>query len=128
MTFVQIAVKWNNCIRKCTMSKDKLVIDVYNDGKYKFIIKEDDWRIHVLRYGEPWMIIEEGHNAIALLMQEVEELREKVLQLSGGSKSEPKIVLKYGIIQNPSNGSLEGQWRVVKNDPKMSSLKGGDSK
>jgi len=49
---------------------EDLKVSVSN-GKYTFIQKTDDWRIHVLRYNEPWLIIEDGHKAILALMQAV---------------------------------------------------------
>lgn len=55
------------------MKQPYLTISV-SDGKYTFISYNDDWRIHCLRYGEPWMIFEEGHKAISGLMHMVEEL------------------------------------------------------
>lgn len=48
-----------------------------NGGKYTFYIPENDWRVHCLRYGEAWMIFEEGTNAIASLMREYNEECEK---------------------------------------------------
>lgn len=45
------------------------------DGKYTLRIPDGDWKIHVYRYGEPWLTIEAGHNAIADLMSEIEEWR-----------------------------------------------------
>lgn len=55
------------------------------DGKYEFIIPSDDWRVHVLRYGEPWIKIESGHNAVAALMSELIERTER----DGGSGKQP---------------------------------------
>ena len=37
-------------------------------AKYTFQQPEGDWRIHVLRYGNPWLVIESGHKAIAALL------------------------------------------------------------
>lgn len=51
-------------------------VTVY-DGKYTFVCPHGDWRIHVLRYDEPWLIIEEGHKAVLALMGELLEAREK---------------------------------------------------
>ena len=45
------------------------------DGKYTFKTVPDDYRIHVLRHGEPWIILDVGHKAILALMQEVEKNR-----------------------------------------------------
>lgn len=65
-------------------------IAVY-DGKYTFQKHEGDWRVHVLRHGEPWLVIEAGCNAVSQLMYECEELREK-LQAQPLSPSEQEIV------------------------------------
>lgn len=64
--------------------KEELRVKVY-DGKYEFVSPSDDWRIHILRYGEPWIILEEGHNAIWQLMFELDELRNE--------KSQKKILV-----------------------------------
>lgn len=53
-----------------------------NDDKYTFFLKESDWRIHVLRYGEPWLVFDRGTNAIFSLMAELEEAREKLSALA----------------------------------------------
>lgn len=45
------------------------------DGKYTFSVPDDDYRVHVERYGEPWVIIKDGHHAVAALVMELEELR-----------------------------------------------------
>ena len=52
-----------------------------SDGKYTFIMKEGDWKIHVNRYNEPWLVIEQGHKAISSLILRVIEL-EKALKTS----------------------------------------------
>lgn len=57
-------------------------IPVYN-GKYTFVKPDDDYRVHVLRYGEEWLTIESGSNAIVALLGEYEELKEKVKRLEG---------------------------------------------
>lgn len=46
------------------------------DGKYRFYLKPGDYRVHVDRHGEPWLSIEQGHKAVAALVDEVTELRE----------------------------------------------------
>ena len=51
-----------------------IVIHVDNK-KYTFIHKTGDYRIHILRYGDPWLVLEKGSNAIFSLMAEFEELR-----------------------------------------------------
>ena len=47
------------------------------DGKYTFREPIGDWRIHVLRHRDPWLIIEKGHRAIAALMAEHREALEE---------------------------------------------------
>lgn len=39
----------------------RLTID---NGKYTFILPEGDYRVHVLRHGEEWLVIEQGSKAI----------------------------------------------------------------
>lgn len=56
---------------------DPLSISVEN-GKYTFQTAKDDYRIHVLRYGEPWLVIDEGSKAVLALMQAVRALEEKL--------------------------------------------------
>lgn len=51
-------------------------------GKYTFEKHEGDWRIHVLRHDEPWLIIEKGHNAISSLMSELGEARGALYEAS----------------------------------------------
>lgn len=45
-----------------------------DDGKYTFLIPDGDCRVHILRHGLPWLIIEQGCSAIQSLIQEVERL------------------------------------------------------
>lgn len=45
------------------------------NGKYTFYIPENDYRVHILRCGEPWVIVEAGSKAIAYLLYELEELK-----------------------------------------------------
>ena len=56
------------------MTREDVTVD---GGKYTFQQPMDDWKIHVLRHGEPWLIIESGSNAISSLLEEIRELREK---------------------------------------------------
>lgn len=51
------------------------------NGKYTFYTPYKDFRMHIDRYGEPWVVIEAGANAVYWLVAEVEELREKVADL-----------------------------------------------
>ncbi len=52
-----------------------------SDGKYEFQMFGDDYRIYVLRYGEPWLIIEQGHKAISSLVLEALSLGNIVSRL-----------------------------------------------
>ena len=45
------------------------------DGKYTFISEPNDYRIFVLRYGEPWLAIEHGSRAVDALLFEFAQLR-----------------------------------------------------
>jgi hypothetical protein len=45
-------------------------IDV-DDGKYTFILKAGEYRVHVLRHNEPWLVIEQGTNAVWSLVAEL---------------------------------------------------------
>ena len=56
--------------------KDDLTVD---DGKYTFRQPDEEWQVHVLRHGEPWIVISEGHNAITSL---VEEHREALIEIA----------------------------------------------
>jgi hypothetical protein len=60
----------------------RAVYIVVANGKYTFRKIDGDWRIHVLRYGEPWLVIEKDHNAIATLLFETERLTEKLKKLT----------------------------------------------
>lgn len=57
------------------------------DRKYTFSIPKGDYRVHVLRYGEPWLVIESGSKAIAELLYEIEERREA--EADGRKHGEP---------------------------------------
>lgn len=48
------------------------------DGKYTFVKNVDDWRVQVLRYGEDWITIENGHNAIVALMLQLEDYKKRL--------------------------------------------------
>ncbi len=83
------------------------------DGKYIFISPKDDWRVFVLRYGEPWLTIEAGHNAIAALMDAVPEkstVEEDVWDPTprmlrvGGSKTAFRCETHYPL--GPCNGNV----------------------
>jgi hypothetical protein len=63
------------------VSRTETRISVY-DGKYTFVREEGDYRVEILRHGEPWVIIEKGSNAINQLLEEFIELRERVAALA----------------------------------------------
>lgn len=49
-------------------------------GRYTFQVAEGGWAIDVLRHGEPWLTIEDGHKAVMSLMSELREDRSLVEQ------------------------------------------------
>ena len=61
-------------------NEEFLFVKVY-DGKYEFRLPANDWRVHVLRYGEAWLVIEEGHNAISSLVRLAADQGDQILQL-----------------------------------------------
>lgn len=54
---------------------------VVGGGKYTFQMVDDDWRITVLRYGEPWMHIESGHKAVTSLMGALEDAEKALAEV-----------------------------------------------
>ncbi len=50
-------------------------------NKYTFVTYDGDYRIHVLRHSEPWLIIERGHNAIWALLHECIDAKEELARL-----------------------------------------------
>lgn len=54
------------------MSERRLTVD---DGKYTFFVPPGDYRVHVHRYSEPWVIIEQGCNAVWALVAELIDSR-----------------------------------------------------
>jgi hypothetical protein len=54
----------------------QISISVEN-GKYTFKTIEGDYRIHVLRFGEPWLVFEQGNKALICLLNDFQELQEK---------------------------------------------------
>ena len=52
------------------------------DGKYTFLTLKDCWKVYVLRYNEPWLVIEAGHNAVAACFRELEQAREALSEAS----------------------------------------------
>lgn len=58
---------------------DPLSLTIHaQDSKYIFFIPKGDYKIHVLRYGNPWLEISSGHKAILALMYEVDDARKLV--------------------------------------------------
>jgi hypothetical protein len=56
------------------------------NGKYTFVKPANDYRVHVLRHGEPWVVIEQGCNAVfSLLYDAISDrgLVEAVLRWAG---------------------------------------------
>lgn len=52
-----------------------------DNGKYTFIQPEGDYRPHILRYGEPWVVVEQGGNAVLALMYALDEARSEIARL-----------------------------------------------
>lgn len=48
------------------------------EGKYTFRQPDKDYRIHIDRYGEGWVLLEEGSNAISALLYEHREALAKL--------------------------------------------------
>ena len=50
-------------------------------GTYTFILYKNEWRVHCLRYDEPWMIFEQGHKALIAIMCTLQDAEEYAEQL-----------------------------------------------
>ncbi|HIJ71689.1 MAG TPA: hypothetical protein HPP87_10050 [Planctomycetes bacterium] len=50
-------------------------------GTYTFIIYKNEWRVHCLRYDEPWMLFEHGHKALIAIMYTLHDAEEYAKQL-----------------------------------------------
>jgi hypothetical protein len=48
------------------------------DGKYTFVRDDGNYEVRVLRYGEDWLTVERGSNAVMALMYRVQDLEEKL--------------------------------------------------
>jgi hypothetical protein len=75
---IRPATAGDRCVGTAThgMAADKVRLSLeVGDGKYTFELHEGDYRVHVLRYGEPWLRVEEGSTALATLLWEVDELK-----------------------------------------------------
>lgn len=46
-----------------------------DDGKYTFVKPVGDYRVYILRHGEPWVTIEAGCNAVFSLLYECLKLK-----------------------------------------------------
>jgi len=58
------------------------------EGKYRFYLRKNDWRVFVQRHGQEWLTIEDGRRAVLALMMEVEDLREEVKELERNLQNE----------------------------------------
>ena len=47
-----------------------------DSGKYTFVIRDGDYIVRVLRYGDKWLSIEAGSNAVYALVDEIIEARQ----------------------------------------------------
>lgn len=76
-------------------------------GKYEFRTIEGDYRIECLRYDEPWLMFERGHNAIKALMIAAED---PALACEHGDKEPaPKDVQHYQIVVDKGPPTV-AQW------------------
>lgn len=50
------------------------------EGKYEFKMNSNGYSVDILRYGEDWVTVREGCNAVVALMRRVQEL-EKFVEL-----------------------------------------------
>jgi hypothetical protein len=61
--------------REVEVQADKIHLQVVTpDKKYTFISYNDDYVIHCLRYGQPWMTFAKGHKAISSLLHIIDSL------------------------------------------------------
>lgn len=52
-----------------------------DDDKYRFYLRNGDYRIFVERHGQPWVVLEAGSKAVLSMLVELLELRERVEEL-----------------------------------------------
>lgn len=58
----------------------KLTVD---GTKYTFFVPEGDYRPHIHRHGEPWVVVDRGCNAVLALMYEAERARDAIMKIEG---------------------------------------------
>lgn len=78
------------------MSTSKVAVD---NGKYTFEVPDGDWRVHVKRHEEPWLVIEQGSKAIAAMASELadaKELIEAVLKWNNSGRDPEFAKGKHG--------------------------------
>lgn len=73
-------------------------VEVEN-GKYKFFIPEGDYRLHVHRFGEPWLTIEEGSKALLVLLMEFEETK-KLMRMYKAQAAVVELSHRYDLAQS----------------------------
>lgn len=74
------------------MSKETKI--TVGEGKYTFLKNDKDWRIHCLRYNEPWMVFEEGSNAISSLLYNYSELQAENTRLKATIATLERLALQ----------------------------------
>jgi hypothetical protein len=75
-------------------------------GKYTFVVPEGDWRVHILRGGEPWVVISEGHKAIQALLGELDAAQ----MLAAANADSVRSALWRLDAANARIAELEAQW------------------
>jgi hypothetical protein len=60
--------------------------------KYTFTIRTPGCEIAILRHKDMWLTVEKGYNAIAALMEEVHDLREKIKEMEEVSEERNRLV------------------------------------
>lgn len=99
-------------------------IDV-EDGKYTFVLKSNDYRVHVLRGGEPWHIIEQGCNAVWALVALAVDMKgltaaiERWAHVGDGALQHQELLAAFSAYLNERGESQRGlvtepiyRWRI----------------
>jgi hypothetical protein len=112
--------------REVEVQADKIHLQVVTpDKKYTFISYNDDYVIHCLRYGQPWMTFAKGHKAISSLLHiidsltaERDRLRNETMALKDAARS---AVMGVNRLQNElidiDRAIIGYQERLTETDP-----------
>ncbi|HET9893169.1 MAG TPA: hypothetical protein VFQ42_22015 [Mycobacterium sp.] len=89
------------------MSKQEHRVSV-DSGKYTFVISADDYRVNILRHGQPWIFNADGANALHSIMCELDAARVVV-------KAARECIAAFGMRGYPSGlvDALELHDRLV---------------